>query len=210
MNNTESQETPLIFKIVVMIIIVGAIFGSFMSIVDLSLVKSTSREVENLNKIINESVNIRLSNMENDISTMQSALHPGGIVDLYVNAYHFLSNSQIDLEKIVTIAQSKSGKTFFSFYITGKGNVWIGVSKSEHYIFQSEENPGLSPQMFYINSSPDVSTTYTFTVNSSTIVMSGSPKNTYILLYDKNGAKLVHMSSRIVHVSDLLKKIDKK
>ncbi len=206
MDNMEGQETPLLFKIVIISIIAGAIFGSFMSIVDLSLVKSTSKEVSKLNKIIDESVNTRLSNMENEISTMKTALNPGGIVDLYINAYHFLSNSQVDLEKIVTLVQSKSGKTFFSFYITGKDNVWIGVSKNERYIFQSEENPGLSPQRFYINTSPDVSTSYTFTVNTSTIVMSGSPNNTYILLYDGQGAKLVRMTSRIMHVSDLLKK----
>ncbi len=206
MDNMEEQETPLLFKIVIIAIIAGAIFGSFMSIVDLSLVKSTSRDVEKLNKTINESVNTKLSNMENKISTMRSALKPGGIVDLYINAYHFLSNSQVDLEKIVTLAQSKTGKTFFSFYITGKDNVWIGVSKNERYIFQSEENPGLSSQMFYVNSSPNISTSYTFTVNTSTILMSGSPRSTYILLYDGQSAKLVHMTSRIMHVSDLLKK----
>ncbi len=206
MDSTEGQETPLLFKIVIIAIIAGAIFGSLMSIVDLSLVKSTSKEMSKLNRIIDGSVNGKLNKMENEISTMQTALNPGGIVDLYINAYHFLSNSQVDLEKIVTLLQNKNGKVFFSFYVTGKNNVWIGVSKNERYIFQSEEKPGLSPQRFYINSFPDISTSYTFKVNTSTFIMSGSPNNTYILLYDGENAKLVRMTSKIMHVSDLLKK----
>jgi len=202
----ENQEFPVLFKILVIIVILSALFGTFMSLVDFALVKSTSREISKINGTMLGSMSDRLNKIESDISNVKSSLMPGGIVDLYVNAYHFLSNSQMDLEKIVTLAENTKGKTYFLFYITGERGVWVGISKGGKYVFQSEMRPGLSSTRFYVNTSPEVSTSYTFMVDSSTVIMSGSPSQTYILVLSKNGAKIVKMRSTMMRVKDLFNK----
>ncbi len=206
MRDDENQEFPILFKILVIIVILSALFGTFMSLIDFALVKSASREISRINRTLLASMSDRINNMENDISNVKSSLMPGGIMDLYVNAYHFLSNSQVDLEKIVTLAEDTNGKTYFSFYITGESGVWIGISKGGRYVFQSEMKQGLSPERFYVNNTPKISTSYTFTVDSSTVIMSGSPSRTYILMVNKKGAKIVKMSSTRVLVKRLFNK----
>lgn len=206
MRDDENQEFPILFKILVIIVILSALFGTFMSLIDFALVKSASREISRINRTLLASMSDRINNMENDISNVKSSLMPGGIMDLYVNAYHFLSNSQVDLEKIVTLAEGTNGKTYFSFYITGESGVWIGISKGGRYVFQSEMKQGLSPERFYVNNTPKISTSYTFTVDSSTVIMSGSPSRTYILMVNKKGAKIVKMSSTRVLVKRLFNK----
>lgn len=203
MKDDESQEFPVLFKILVIIVILSALFGTFMSLVDFALVKSTSREISKINGTMLGSMSDRLNKIESDISNVKSSLMPGGIVDLYVNAYHFLSNSQVDFEKIVTLAENTKGKTYFSFYVTGERGVWVGISQKGRYVFQSEMKPGLSLTRFYVNSSPEVSTSYTFSVSSSAVIMSGSPSQTYILVLDKKGAKIVKMRSTMMRVKDL-------
>ena len=203
MSNRE-EDTPLIFKVILISIIIAAIFGAFMGIVNISLIRMNSKEIDEINSVIDKSINMKMSKIENEISSIDASLRPGGVIDLYINAYHYLSNSSIDLQKIVTLAQSDSGKTFFSFYVTGENEVWVGVLKNGKYTFQSEITPGLSLQRFYINCKPSVSTSYTVTLNSSSIIMSGSPQNTYILLSTSNGARLMKMSARSLSVDDLL------
>ncbi len=205
-NDEDSQEFPILFKILVIIVILSALFGTFMSLVDFALIKSESQEISKVNGIVFGSLNNRLNKMESEISNIKSSLMPGGIVDLYVNAYHFLSNSQVDLEKIVTLAESTKNKTYFTFYITGENGVWVGVSQRGKYIFQSEIRPGLSSTRFYVNGSPNISTSYTFSVNASTVIMSGSPSQTYVLFFNKGKAKIVRMSSTMMRVESLFKK----
>ncbi len=203
MNNQE-EDTPFIFKIIIILIIVSAIFGAFMGVVNLSLARMNSKEIGEVNSIIDKSINTKISRIENEISSIDTSLRPGGMIDLYINAYHYLSNSSIDLQKIVTIAQSNYGKTFFSIYITGKYEVWIGVMKDGKYVFQSEMTPGISDQRFFVNSTPTVLTSYTITLNSSSILMSGDPQNTYVLLVTPDGARLLKMSSKSLSVGELI------
>ncbi|WP_456399388.1 hypothetical protein [Mesoaciditoga sp.] len=203
MNNQE-EDTPFIFKIIIILIIVSAIFGAFMGVVNLSLARMNSKEIGEVNSIIDKSINAKISRIENEISSIDTSLRPGGMIDLYINAYHYLSNSSIDLQKIVTIAQSNYGKTFFSIYITGKYEVWIGVMKNGKYVFQSEMTPGISDQRFFVNSTPTVSTSYTITLNSSSVLMSGDPQNTYVLLVTPDGAQLLKMSSKSLSVGELI------
>ncbi len=203
MANSE-EETPLLFKIMIILIIIAAIFGAFMGIVNLSLIKMNAKEIEDINTVMDKSINVKISKIENEISSIDASLRPGGMIDLYINAYHYLSNSKIDLQKIVTLAQNEKGKDFFSIYVTGTNEVWIGVMKDGKYVFQSEVTPGLSPQKFYVNCTPSVSTSYTITLNSSSIVMSGSPLNTYILAHTNRGVRLLRMNSRTMNVKDML------
>ncbi len=203
---SQEEETPLLFKIIIILIIIAAIFGAFMGIVNLSLIRMNAKELKKINDTVNKSINVKISKMENSLASIDASLKPGGMIDMYINAYHFLSNTNVDLQKIVTLAQSEKGKTFFSFYITGESEVWIGVMKNGKYVFQSEITPGLSTRRFYVNCAPTVSTSYTITLNSSSVVLSGAPQNTYILLHGENGAKLMKMSSRRMNVSDLLSK----
>jgi len=104
------------------------------------------------------------------------------MVDLYINAYHFLANTQIDLERIVTLSQESADKNFFSVYVTGEKNVWIGILENGKYVFQAEMRPGLSSQRFYVNSSPSVFTSYTLKLNPSAVLMT-EPRKTPIFWY---------------------------
>ncbi len=201
MDNIE-EETPLIFKVMIILIIASAMFGTVMGIVDLSLSKLNSKKISELSSAL-KSLNVQINKIENSVSAIDASLKPGGMVDLYINAYHFLANTQIDLERIVTLSQESADKNFFSVYVTGEKNVWIGILENGKYVFQAEMRPGLSSQRFYVNSSPSVLTSYTLKLNPSAVLMSGAPENTYLLVRFQGGTKLIKLESKSIEVGKL-------
>ncbi len=203
MDNFE-EETPLVFKVLIILIILSAIFGAVMGIVDLSLSKLNAKKIENLTTAL-KSINVQINDIENSVSSIDASLKPGGIVDLYINAYHFLSNTKIDLERIVTLAQNPSNGKFFAIYVTGKKSVWIGISQNKKYVFQSEMTPGLSARRFYVDSLPSVLTAYTLKLEPSAVLKSGDPENTYILVHLPGETKIVKMQTKSVEVEKLLR-----
>lgn len=201
----EEEKIPVLFKIIVVMIIAGALFGTLMSIVNFAIIKSMSNDLEKINKSTIGKINERLTELDSETASLKNAMGPGGIVDRYINSYKFLSNAQLDLEKVLTFSVDSKNSTYFSVYITGNTGVWIGIGKNGKYTFQSELRPGLSPQRFYVNGTPQIMTSYTVTTDSSSIIVSGDPSRTYIVTADRGTARIVHMTSSTLKIEDLTK-----
>jgi hypothetical protein len=200
----DEENTPLIYKIVVILVIVAAIFATFMSILDFALVRSNSAEISNLSKTM-ESISGRLNEIDSDISALKQSISPGGVVDEYINSYNFLSNGNIDLEKILTFSSVNPNSDYFSIYITGKKGVWINVTKGGQLLLQADMRPGLSDYVFFLSGTPTVKTTYTISLDRSCVVASNDASNTYFLVSKKGSSELLRMKNQFQPVSEFYK-----
>jgi hypothetical protein len=201
----ENENISVLFKIVVVLIIVGAIFGTFMSIVNFALIRSISNEISTLNNLTISSMNDRMNRMDSDISSLESNIQPGGIVDEYINAYNFLSNTNLDLEKLLTFASETPDATYLTVYIEGRSNVWITVTNNGQSLLQADLKPGLSDYVFFISGNPNVKTSYTIMLAPSSIITTSDASATYILLAQNGKTSILHTKSPSLSVSNILK-----
>ncbi len=201
------EKVPFLFKVIVIMIIAGAVFGTLMSIVNFSIIKSMSNNLNEINKSTIGKINEHLTEIDSEINNLKGSIGPGGIIDKYINAYKFLSNNQLDLEKILTFSNDSKNTAYFSIYVTGSSGVWIGIGRNGKYTFQSELRPGLSPQRFYVIGTPQITTSYTITADSSSVIVSGDPSRTYIMTARNGVASMVRMTSSTLKIEDLLNQI---
>ncbi len=201
----EEENTPLLFKIAVILIIMGTAFGTFMGIVNFAFIRSLSNELSDLNKNTVGNINGRLNKIDSEITSLKEDIQPGGIVDEYINAYNFLSNTNFDLEKLLTFASANASSTYFTVYVTGSSNVWINVSRGGQSILQVDLKPGLSNYAFFVSGKPDVKTFYTLSVDLSTIITSSDASSTYFLVAINGSANLIKMKTSSVSVSNILR-----
>lgn len=200
----DEEDTPFIYKIIVIVIIIAAIFATFMGILNFALVRSDSVEIANLGKTI-DSINGRLNGIDSDISTLKQNISPGGIVDEYINSYNFLANGNIDLEKILTFSSINPSAEYLSIYITGKKGVWISVTKSGQLLLQADMRPGLSDYLFFLSGTPTVKTTYTISLDRSCVITSTDASNTYFLVSKNGSSELMRMKNQFQPVSEFYK-----
>ncbi len=200
----DEENTPLIYRIIVIVVIVAAIFATFMGILDFALVRSNSEEISNLNKTM-ESINGRLNEDSSAISALKQSISPGGVVDEYINSYNFLANSDLDLEKILTFSSINPNSNYLSIYITGKQNVFINVTKSGQLLLQAEMRPGLSNYVFFLSGTPTVKTSYTISLDRSCVITSADASDTYFLVSKNGSSELLRMKSQFQPVSEFYK-----
>lgn len=197
----DENNTPLIYRIIVIIIIVAAIFATFMGILDFALVRSNSSEISDLKGMIN-SINRNVNEMGTQLSSLNQMISPGGVVDEYINSYNFLSNTNLDLERMMTFSSIEPSSDYFTIYITGKKGVWIGVIKKGQTILQADMRPGMSDYFFFVSSTPTVKTSYTFLLDKSCVITSNNASSTYFLVSQNGSSKLVRMKNQSEMISE--------
>lgn len=197
-----NDETPLIYKLIVILVIISAIFATFMSILDFAFVKSNSVSIYNMEQEM-KSLNGEINNINSNLSSLKQDIYPGGVIDKYISAYNFLSNANLDLQKILTFASQNPDSQYFSIYVTGSKGVWISVSKKDQYILQAQLRPGLSNYLFFFSGTPTVRTIYTVSIDNSCVVASDDASNTYFLISQNGSSKIVKMWKNPQPVSEL-------
>ncbi len=200
----DEENTPLIYKIIVILIIIAAVFATFMGILDFALVRSNSEELSNLNKTI-DSINGRLNKNSSDISALKQNISPGGIVDEYIDSYNFLTNTNLDLERILTFASVNPNSDYFSIYITGKRSVFVSVTKAGQLLLQANMRPGLSDYVFFLSGTPTVKTSYTILLDRSCVITSSDASDTYFLVSKNGSSELLRMKGQFQAVSEFYK-----
>ncbi len=197
-----NEETPFIYKLIVVLVIVSAIFATFMSILDFAFIRSNSVSISNMDEEI-KSMNGQINDINSNISILKQDIYPGGIIDKYISAYNFLSNTSVDLQRILTFASQQPQAQYFTIYITGNKGVWINVSKKDQYILQAELRPGLSNYLFFYSGTPTVETIYTISVDKSCVVTSNDASDTYFLISQSGVSKIIKMQKNPQPVSEL-------
>lgn len=197
----DENDTPLIYKIIVVIVIVAAIFATFMGILNFALVRSNSSEISNLEGMIG-SINGNINEMNTKLSSLNQMILPGGVVDEYINSYNFLSNTNLDLERMMTFSSIDPTSDYFTIYTTGKKGVWIGVTKNGQTILQADMRPGLSYYFFFVSSTPTVKTSYTFLLDKSCVITSSNASSTYFLVSRNGSSDLIRMKKQSEMISE--------
>ncbi|HEU23999.1 MAG: hypothetical protein C0176_00800 [Mesoaciditoga sp.] len=197
-----NEETPFIYKLIVVLVIVAAIFAAFMSILDFAFIRSNSVSISNMDSEI-KSINGQINDINSNISILKQDIYPGGIIDKYISAYNFLSNTSVDLQRILTFASQQPQAQYFTIYVTGNRGVWINVSKKDQYILQAELRPGLSNYMFFYSGTPTVKTIYTISVDNSCFVTSNDASATYFLVSQNGVSKILKMQKNPQPVAEL-------
>ncbi|MGC8705039.1 MAG: hypothetical protein ACP5RU_06235 [Athalassotoga sp.] len=197
-----NEETPFIYKLIVVLVIVAAIFAAFMSILDFAFIRSNSVSISNMDSEI-KSINGQINDINSNISILKQDIYPGGIIDKYISAYNFLSNTSVDLQRILTFASQQPQAQYFTIYVTGNRGVWINVSKKDQYILQAELRPGLSNYMFFYSGTPTVKTIYTISVDNSCFVTSNDASATYFLVLQNGVSKILKMQKNPQPVAEL-------
>ncbi|BBJ28452.1 hypothetical protein [Athalassotoga saccharophila] len=197
-----NEETPFIYKLIVVLVIVSAIFATFMSILDFAFIRSSSVSISNMDEEI-KSMNGQINDINSNISILKQDIYPGGIIDKYISAYNFLSNTSVDLQRILTFASQQPQAQYFAIYVTGNRGIWINVSKKDQYILQAELRPGLSNYLFFYSGTPTVKTIYTIPVDNSCVVTSNDASDTYFLISQNGMSKILKMQKNPQPVSEL-------
>ncbi|AFK06347.1 MULTISPECIES: hypothetical protein [Mesotoga] len=189
-------------------LIMAAIIGFVFSLISINRVGQMKAELSQMRRQYDEDLKAIEDDFEAKLASVERLLGSGGTLEQYIVAKNFLSNYAIDLETIITEAQSSSDRPYFRIFVTGTKEVWVGVKKNSAdtaYFFQKNLKPGLSQEKFFYFKNPEIETKYTVMVGRDAYVRSGAPENIYLLFFGFGSGKLVKMPSvEITNISEAL------
>lgn len=168
-------------------LIMAAIIGFVFSLISINRVGQMKAELSQMRRQYDEDLKAIEDDFEAKLASVERLLGSGGTLEQYIVAKNFLSNYAIDLETIITEAQSSSDRPYFRIFVTGTKEVWVGVKKNSAdtaYFFQKNLKPGLSQEKFFYFKNPEIETKYTVMVGRDAYVRSGAPENIYLLFLD--------------------------
>ena len=183
---------------VVILIIIAIGFSIAFSIFDYVKIRSLAREVARTQNVLNRRIESKTDELKSMIMKNREYLGPNSLLNDMITAYNFLSNEQLDFEKMVKMfSKPQTGAEYFTFFITGPKRVWIGIkspSTTRNYLFQKELAPGLCDYDFYTKKGPSVDTRYSIKLKGKDFkITSASSDNTYIISKTVNGFKIYNL-----------------
>ncbi len=137
--------------------------------------KNQEASIENLNK--------KISALSERISKLESSIGANSVIDKYISAANFLSNTSVDLEKIVEELYDDPTTGYIRLFVMGQENVWVTFKKGDTTYFSRELKPGLAPYKFYYFKSPAIQTQYAIQVPKDCTIVIGKPGTVCFLVY---------------------------
>jgi len=137
--------------------------------------KNQEALVENLNK--------KITALSERISKLETFMGPNSMIDKYISAANFLSNTSNDLERIIEELHDDPTTGYMRIFVMGQENVWVTFKKGETTYFSRELKPGLAPYKFYYFKTPAIQTQYSVQIPRDCSVVLGKPGMVCFLIY---------------------------
>jgi hypothetical protein len=170
----ESIVTFLIF-----LFIVALIGGLFLSVFSFFYYLNQKKEYE---KSLT-SLEKKITTLNERINRLENFIGPNSTMDKLISISGFLSNTTVDLERIVEEIYDDPTTGYIRLFVMGQENVWVTFRKNETIYFSRELKPGLAPYKFYYFKSPAVQTEYSLEIPRDCTIVIGKPGLVSFLVY---------------------------
>ncbi|MEJ5228660.1 MAG: hypothetical protein WHT65_01540 [Pseudothermotoga sp.] len=173
------KRREFLVSFLVFLFIVALVCGSVLSIFSFVYYVKQRKQQD----VVVASLEKKINTLNDRISKLETSFGPNSVLDKYISAANFLSNTSTDLERIVEELYDDPTTGYLRLFVMGQENVWVTFRKGETVYFSKELKPGLAPYKFYYFKTPPIQTQYSLQVPKDCSIVIGKPGMVCFLIY---------------------------
>ncbi len=173
------KKRELLTTFLVLLFFFWLIAGSIVSLFSLIYYDKVKEEY----KLGIRNLENKLKALEDKVSKLESLYGQGGVFEKFIASANFLSNTSVDLERIIESIYDDPTTGYIQLFVMGQDNVWVTFQKGQTIYFSRELKPGLAPYKFYYFKEPSIKTQYSVIIPRDCSIVIGKPGMVVFLVY---------------------------